>query len=188
MWTTRILVILLYSFKWTYISVLISYLFSWFFPIFLFDPLLPTACQPVKEAGLGRALDLGGLPLFASVGFLKACGNSEKAVTQGALVEMGHEKGLGEQHLPTCYQDPKREAQYTQMVPLSPKLSPPEWKRVIRMYTQTLKLKPTLLIWAWPCLSDACVQIGWGGGGGGSWGVRQMGHSPQGSWPWPHLF
>lgn len=57
------------------------------------------------------------MPLWA---FLKAYGDSEKVVNQGALVEMGHEKGLGEQHLPTCYQDPKREAQYTQMVPLSP--------------------------------------------------------------------
>lgn len=167
---------------WLYYYIVLSehtylflYLFSWFFPIFLFDPLLPTACQPVKEAGLVRAVDLGGLPLFASVGFLKAYGDSEKAVNQGALVEMGHEKGLGGQHLPTCYQDPKREAQYTQMVPLSPKLSPPEWKRVIRMYTQTFKLKPTLLIWEWPCLSDACVQIGCGGGGWWELGGRAHG-------------
>lgn len=72
-------------------------------------------------------MDLGGLPLFASVGFLKACGFRQTlAVNQGALVEMGHEKGLREEHLPTRYQDPKREAQYTQMVPLSPKLTPPE--------------------------------------------------------------
>ena len=157
----------------------------------------PTHCLSASKGswsrqgcGSGRATSVCLCGLFESLWLQTDSGfseDSEMAVNQGALVEMGHEKGLREQHLPTRYQDPEREAQYTQMVPLSPKLTPPEWKRINLMYHSNLEIEAHTTYMRVSCLSDPCVQIGRGGGGGGSWGVGQMGHSPQGSWPWPHL-
>lgn len=104
---------------------------------------------------------------------------------QGALVEMGHEKGLGGHICLHVIRTP-REKLSTQMVPLSPKLSPPEWKRVIWMYTQTLKLSHTtymrvaLPFW---CLCPDWLRGRWvvGVGGSGTWDsplLRAPGHDP----------
>lgn len=45
-------------------------------------------------------------------------GNSQKAMNLGALVEVGHEKGLWEQHLPTNYEEPRKEVEYIQTIVL----------------------------------------------------------------------
>lgn len=95
-----------------------------------------------QDCGSGRATSVCLCGLFESLWLQTDSGfseDSEMAVNQEALVEMGHEKELREQHLPTHYQDPKREAQVTQTVPLSPKFSPPEWKRVNLMYHSNLE-------------------------------------------------
>lgn len=184
-WTTRILVILLYSFKWTYVSVLISVLLV-FSPSFLFDSA-PAHCLSASKGSRSvcRAVDLGGLPLFASVGFLKSLWWPEKVESRGPCWNGPWERTRGTAFA-YMLSGPQERSSVHPNGSSVPKLSPPEWKRVIlnvhsnlEIEAHTTYMRVALPFW---CLCPDWLRGRWvvGAGGSGTWDtlLRAPGHDP----------